>query len=247
MPGLSAYIASKQGIIGFSQSLAQEVGEAEVRVIPFAPGMVDTPGIRSVAEGLAPRLGLQTEQFLNLSLNAAYTGLMPAEHAAAAAVYLTLHLADEFHGQVVNGYEILERAGLLRSPADVPAVAESPAKASSADFSDLIRELADILVETDAEFNRLPIFVRPMARQGFKTKAGKSLADWKRLLSALDSGSSPIPPAFAVMLDKLAGYYRDVPKETARFTRDEKTLDQVTEISGQRVRNIQKLSEQVIQ
>jgi len=39
MPYLSAYFASKQGIATFSQSLAAEVGETGVRVIPFGIGM----------------------------------------------------------------------------------------------------------------------------------------------------------------------------------------------------------------
>ena len=170
---------------------------------------------------------------------------MPAEHAAAAAAYLTLHLADEFHGQVVNGYDILERAGLIRSPADVPEIAEAPAKAGIVERADLIRQLVNIFIETEEEFNRLPIFVRPMARQGFKTKAGQSLADWKRLLVALEAGSSPIPLNLSEMLEKLAGYYREVPKETARFTRDEETLRQVAELSSQRIGIIQELRRQL--
>ena len=82
MPGLSAYIASKQGILGLSQSMALEVGPAGVKVIPFAPGMVDTPGIRGVSGSLAPRLGMTQDAFLNLSLHPGYEGLMPPEHAA---------------------------------------------------------------------------------------------------------------------------------------------------------------------
>jgi NAD(P)-dependent dehydrogenase (short-subunit alcohol dehydrogenase family) len=243
MPGLGAYIASKQGITGLSQSLALEVGDGGVHVIPFAPGMVDTPGIRSVAEGLAPRLGLQTEQFLSLSLNAAYTGLMPAEHAAAAAAYLTLHLAEEFHGQVVNGYEILVRAGLLRSANDIPVVPEEPGKAMQSDQGDLIQQLTMILVETDEEFNRLPIFVRPMARQGFKSKAGESLADWQRLLATLKNDTSAVPANLSERLEKLVQYYRDVPKETARFTRDAEMLQQVAELTKQRIGVIEKMRE----
>ena len=245
MPGLGAYIASKQGITGLSQSLALEVGDGGVHVIPFAPGMVDTPGIRSVAEGLAPRLGLQTEQFLSLSLNAAYTGLMPAEHAAAAAVYLTLHLAEEFHGQVVNGYEILVRAGLLRSANDIPVVPEEPGKAMQSDQGDLTQQLTMILVETDEEFNRLPIFVRPMARQGFKSKAGESLADWQRLLATLKNDTSAVPANLSERLEKLVQYYRDVPKETARFTRDAEMLQQVAELTKQRIGVIEKLRERL--
>ncbi len=115
MPGLSAYIASKQGITGFSQSLALEVSGQGVSVIPFGPGMVDTPGIRSVAEGLAPRLGMSPEQFLSIPLHPAFDGLMPAEYAGAATAYLIAALAEEFHGEMVTGYDVLERAGLIQS------------------------------------------------------------------------------------------------------------------------------------
>jgi NAD(P)-dependent dehydrogenase (short-subunit alcohol dehydrogenase family) len=76
MPGLSAYIASKQGITGFSQSLALEVHGAGVAVVAFAPGMVDTPGLRSVAGGLAPALGMSAEQFLGFSLQFMCVGLL---------------------------------------------------------------------------------------------------------------------------------------------------------------------------
>ena len=244
MPGLAAYIASKQGITGFSQSLAQEVGTAGVRVIPFGPGMVDTPGIRSVAEGLAPRLGMQADQFLNFSLHPAYEGLMPAEHAGAAAVYLTLRLADEFHGQAVNGYEVLERAGLLKS-LPVPTAEETPAATNAVTQVQLNRQLAQILTETEAEFNRLPIFVRPMARQGFKSKAGQSLPDWHRMIAAVEANPATPLQNLSEQLDKLANYYRDVPKETARFTRDEEILRQIAEVTQQRLAVIQQLQQQL--
>jgi len=116
MPGLSAYIASKGGITGFSQSLALEVEGQGVRVIPFGPGMVDTPGIRNVAPELAPQLGIRTEQFLPMPLHPAFDGLMPAAYAGAATAYLVAKLADEFHGKIVTGYEVLERAGVIESP-----------------------------------------------------------------------------------------------------------------------------------
>ena len=161
------------------------------------------------------------------------------------AEQLAQHLAGEFHGQVVNGYEILERAGLLRSPEDIPEVEETPSRTSPIQRSELIRKLSRILVETDSEFDRLPIFIRPVARQGFRNKAGLSLADWQRLLAALESGTSTIPANITERLEKLAAYYRDVPQETARFTRDAETLKQIARVCSERIGIIQKLYEQL--
>ncbi len=242
MPGLSAYIASKQGIVGFSQSLAQEVGEAGVRVIAFAPGMVDTPGLRSIADGLAPRLGLSAAGFLSLSLHAGYSGLMPTEHAAAALAFLTSALADEFKGQTVNGYDILERAGVLK-PSETPTATGEPDPAQTQEARYLLIALADILAETEAELNRFPIFVRPLARQGFKSKAGQSLSDWRRQVAALEAGSIATPSTWSTQLERLVGYFRDVPKETSRFTRDADVLGEVLATSNRRVALINSLLE----
>lgn len=247
MPGLSAYIASKQGIAGFTQSLALEVTGSGVQVIPFGPGMVDTPGIRAISADLAPRLGLTQETFLGMSLHPAYDGLMPAAHAGAAAALLALRFAPEYHGQPVTGYEILERAGFLQvtapaalaSPPFQPAAA--PSGHSPAELSPLLERLAQVLVETGKEFEKLPVFVRPIARQGFKGKAGAGLEDWQRaLVTWKDNPASP-PSGITARLDKLAAYYRGVPAETARFTRDADLLRQVQEICDQRLALIEEI------
>jgi NAD(P)-dependent dehydrogenase (short-subunit alcohol dehydrogenase family) len=264
MPGLSAYIASKQGITGFSQSLAAEVGEAGVRVIAFGPGMVDTPGIRQAAEGLAPHLGMTFDQFMNLSLHSAYEGLMPVEHAAAAAVYLVHSLAEECHGEVVNGYDVLERAGLIQTakvqiepPAEVEKV-ERPGlelKAFAVQAAEHARQLAEIIVQTGEEFNKLPVFVRPMARNGFKSKAGQSLSDWQRnlaeLVEMLDAVQrSGVKPAGDIRewlrrFEKLASYFEGAPAETARFTRDPAVLKQVAQIAADRTALIHALADEL--
>ncbi len=243
MPGLSAYIASKLGITGFTQSLAQELHETGVWTIPFSPGMVDTPGLRSVAEGLAPRLGLTQETFLNLSLHQAYQGLMPPEHAAAAAVILSHDLAEEFHGQQVNGYEILERAGMLESARfdAIKTPKTSPSDQNSQDLQTLLDLLAKMLQETEAEFQQLPIFVRPMAKQGFKRKAGASLRDWQTLAQQMAAGEMTPPAGLDVRLESLAGYYQEVPQETARFTNDEATLQNVVKQTQERLNIIEQL------
>lgn len=238
MPGLSAYIASKAGITAFSQSLALELEGTGVRVIPFGPGMVDTPGIRGVAAGLAPQLGLTEGQLLNLSLHADYEGLMPAEHAGAATAYLAAQLADEFHGQVVTGYEILERAGLLAQSIDPLLGLSLSESAQEANTQALLSKLSAILAETEAEFGQLPVFVRPMAKAGFKSKSGKSLQDWQRLVSGLLNGDAAFPPNMAEWLNALAKYYREAPQETARFTKDADTLQMVAETARSRLATI---------
>jgi len=260
MPGLSAYIASKQGLVGFSQSLAAEVGAQGVRVIAFAPGMVDTPGIRGVARDLAPRLGVTEKEFLNLSLHPAYTGLMPAAHAATAAVYLAGALAEEYHGDVVDGYEILQRCGLIAAPqsalkeTDAPPTG-SPVRKMTPGRIELIRQgillcqgLVKILEETSDEFNHLPVFARPMARAGFKNKAGASIQEWIQLaentcaqleeVEGLDSQTErelgDCYPRLKELMGRLIQYLREVPDETARFTRDAALLREVAQRAAQR-------------
>jgi NAD(P)-dependent dehydrogenase (short-subunit alcohol dehydrogenase family) len=254
MPGLSAYMASKQGITGFSQSLAAEVTEHGVRVIPFAPGMVDTPAIREAAPQLALHLGMTPEQFLGISLHPAYPGLMPAEHAGAATAYLVAALAEEYQGEVADGYAVLERAGIIappRLPAQVQdgsvGIAAGNLQAIQSAIQDCLR-LQEMIAQTEAEFNRLPVFVRPLARSGFKNKSGQSLADWSRTAAELAGRLGQVGagdgaalaalraelPRLKGQIEKLISYYQGVPVETARFTKDAEMLRQVSAIASER-------------
>ena len=270
MPYLSAYIASKQGIAAFSQSLAGEVGEHGVHVIAFAPGFVDTPGLRGAARGLAPRMGLSEEQFMKLSLHPAYPdSAMPADHAGAAAAYLITALSEEYHGELVNGYQVLEQAGFLQAQPveDAPAALPADEQSSGRKDGDLLESLnsaaglsarfIEMLVETEEELKRLPVFVRPLARSGIKSKSGMSLQDWRRAAESLKQqleqarGAGQIhalPAAYRQMeayLDRLADYYRQVPAETLRFTKDADVIAQVQQVSQSRVALIQSLKSAV--
>jgi len=108
----------------------------------------------------------------------------------------------------------------------------------------LAADLARILTETEAEFARLPIFVRPLARAGFKAKSGLSFPDWrhtvKQLTAALQQ-NRPVTADLPRLLQKLVTYYEGVPAETARFTKDPAILRQITDISKARVQLIETL------
>ncbi len=261
MPAISAYITSKQGLVGFSGSLAAEVGQQGVRVIAFGPGMVDTPGIRGVAEsGLPEKLGFSREQFLSMSLHPAFAGLMPADYAAAAAVYLTACAAGDYHGETVDGYTLLERAGLIQAtslpemPA-APTAGTEPGAASLKEIQALCRELEAVLKTTEQEFNQFPLFARPMARSGFKRKAGQSVQDWQhslerfsKLMERVIAGDTAAQAqlqaertTLAGRLEQLASYFDAVPTETARFTRDQELLRNVSRIMAERVALVRKL------
>jgi len=94
-PGQANYAASKAGIIGFSKSIAREVGSRNITVNAVAPGFIET----DMTEGLgAETAGLVAEQ-------AALGRLGRPEEVAAAVGYLASDDAAYVTGQtlVVDG------------------------------------------------------------------------------------------------------------------------------------------------
>ena len=233
-PFLSAYVASQSGIAGFSQSLAAEVGPEGVRVVAFAPGVVDTPGLRETAHDLAPHLDMRPGELLRQA--------MPASRIAAAMVYLVVALADEYHGRQVDAQTVLARAGVATGPAlraetgtpAIRAVAATDRDEAIQQAVMLSERLEAVLAETQAELGRLPDFMRLLAQDGFEGKAGQCIEVWSRTAAELTdrlqrvaTADSTAAVAFSAdyprlrpLFEGLVRYYNEALAEPACFTTD---------------------------
>jgi 3-oxoacyl-[acyl-carrier protein] reductase len=91
-PGQVNYAAAKAGLIGFTKSLAQEVGSRAITVNAIAPGFIDTDMTRSLSEDqrnmLLQRIPMQR--------------LGQAEDIAAAVVFLVSDAASYITGQTMH-------------------------------------------------------------------------------------------------------------------------------------------------
>jgi 3-oxoacyl-[acyl-carrier protein] reductase len=90
--GLSVYAATKASLIGFTKSLAREVGRMGVNVNAVAPGLVDT----EMAEGL------QAEQREQIVRRSALKRLVEVEDVANAVEFLMSDRSKNITGTVIT-------------------------------------------------------------------------------------------------------------------------------------------------
>ncbi|MER7081903.1 NAD(P)-dependent dehydrogenase, short-chain alcohol dehydrogenase family [Saccharopolyspora kobensis] len=102
MAGRSAYSASKWAVVGFTKTLAIELGPEGIRANAICPGAVDGPRIRAVIEAKAEMLGRPVAE-----IAAAYQDqssmrrLVTAEDIADMAAFLAGPLARNVNGQAM--------------------------------------------------------------------------------------------------------------------------------------------------
>jgi len=91
-PGQTNYAASKAGLVGFSKSLAREIGSRNITVNTVAPGFIDTDMTRELPE----------EQRAALTSQIPLGRLGGAEEVAAAVVFLASPAAAYITGETIH-------------------------------------------------------------------------------------------------------------------------------------------------
>jgi NAD(P)-dependent dehydrogenase (short-subunit alcohol dehydrogenase family) len=105
--GRSAYSASKWAVVGFTKSLAIELGEFGVRVNAILPGAVEGPRIRAVIAAKAEALGRPVDEVAHAYQSQASLGRMvSARDIANMALFAASDAAASVNGQalVVDGH-----------------------------------------------------------------------------------------------------------------------------------------------
>lgn len=99
MPGLSAYAASKAGVIRFAETLAEEVRQDGIDVNSIAPGALNTRLLDDVIEAGPEKVG---QAFYEAKLKQKAQGGEPLETAASLAVYLAAAVSDGITGKLIS-------------------------------------------------------------------------------------------------------------------------------------------------
>ncbi|WP_332900185.1 SDR family NAD(P)-dependent oxidoreductase [Haladaptatus sp. CMSO5] len=97
------YATTKMGLIGFTRTLAAEVGEHDINVNAICPGSVDGPRITKVFEEKANATGQKYADVRAAAEEASPRGeLVSREDVAKVAVFLSSSGSDRITGQDIN-------------------------------------------------------------------------------------------------------------------------------------------------
>ncbi|MDA8097413.1 MAG: SDR family NAD(P)-dependent oxidoreductase [Clostridia bacterium] len=253
---MAAYSVSKAGLASFTVALAPEMEKKGVNVCGLWVGMTDTPGGRDAFRKLSAVLGLSYNNFL--------AQLTLPGHVAAAVAYLVVNVRD-YHGTTAEDREILARLGLVNGPVfQSRAGEEEPVEVKMTEPADLstiageaeavFRELSTVVDRMEEGFNRLPMFIRPIAVSALRKQTGLNLREWRNWTSELLAGAGElsrtgrdgdtglIPGSVRRLVASedwegallgLAGYLKGIPEQVARFTKDQEGLRQLAEVAHQ--------------
>lgn len=102
-PMRAPYTAAKWAVIGFTKTLAMELGPDGIRVNAICPGSVEGPRIDAVIERDAQRRGIAAEEIRDLYLRqSSLRSFISAEDVANLAVFLASDAGAKISGQALG-------------------------------------------------------------------------------------------------------------------------------------------------
>lgn len=99
MPNLSAYAASKAGVVRFAETLAEEVRDFHIDVNTVAPGALNTRLLNEVLEAGPEKVG---QAFYEQSLKQQQTGGTPLDVGASLCTFLAAPESDGITGKLLS-------------------------------------------------------------------------------------------------------------------------------------------------
>jgi NAD(P)-dependent dehydrogenase (short-subunit alcohol dehydrogenase family) len=99
LPGLSAYAASKAGVVRFAETLAEELRDRRVDVNAIAPGALNTRMLDELLSAGPESVG---EAFYERALEQQRSGGIPLGHGAKLAVFLGSAASDGITGKLLS-------------------------------------------------------------------------------------------------------------------------------------------------
>lgn len=102
-PNSSAYCASKAAVIGFTRSLAAELGDKDITVNAICPGSVATPMIESVIDTIVANTGMDRPAVRTMMESGIpMKRFQTPEDVAALVLFLASDMAKNISGESLN-------------------------------------------------------------------------------------------------------------------------------------------------
>jgi 3-hydroxybutyrate dehydrogenase len=99
---ISAYSASKHGVVGLVRSLAIELGPKDITVNAVCPGYIDTPMTDRTLDNITAKTGMSREEATKMLLKDVPTGrLVTADEVAGTVLWLCSDAARSVNGETV--------------------------------------------------------------------------------------------------------------------------------------------------
>jgi len=103
MPLRSVYTTSKMGVIGFTRTLAAEVGRFNIRVNAVCPGSVLGERQQTVFEGIMKSTGMSLEEVKKMKVEtSALKSFVDPEDIASLVIFLASDESSKITGQDIN-------------------------------------------------------------------------------------------------------------------------------------------------